>query len=75
VFAANGWSPALADGGILARDPDSLPGKTTNHRYFCWRVLTKGLFDETRVNPGDRVGCGASPWDAIKEGRVTLPLI
>jgi radical SAM protein with 4Fe4S-binding SPASM domain len=28
---------------ILARDPGALPGKTTNHCYFCWYVLTRGL--------------------------------
>jgi hypothetical protein len=28
---------------ILARDPDALPGKTTNHCFFCWYVLTRGL--------------------------------
>jgi hypothetical protein len=60
---------------ILARDPNALPGQTTNHCYFCWYVLTKGVFDATRHNPGDRVGCGGSPWNEIKEGRMTLPLI
>jgi radical SAM protein with 4Fe4S-binding SPASM domain len=28
---------------ILARDPDALPGKTSNHCFFCWYVLTRGL--------------------------------
>lgn len=28
---------------ILARDPASLPGATSNHCYFCWHVLTRGL--------------------------------
>jgi organic radical activating enzyme len=28
---------------ILARDPDSLPGVTSNHCFFCWYVLTRGL--------------------------------
>jgi hypothetical protein len=28
---------------VLARDPTSLPGETTNHCYFCWYVLTRGL--------------------------------
>jgi hypothetical protein len=28
---------------ILARDPDALPGATSNHCYFCWYVLTRGL--------------------------------
>ena len=28
---------------ILARDPSALPGETSNHCYFCWYVLTRGL--------------------------------
>jgi hypothetical protein len=28
---------------ILARDPEALPSATTNHCYFCWYVLTRGL--------------------------------
>jgi hypothetical protein len=28
---------------ILARDPSALPGATSNHCYFCWYVLTRGL--------------------------------
>jgi hypothetical protein len=28
---------------ILARDPHALPGATSNHCYFCWHVLTRGL--------------------------------
>lgn len=28
---------------ILERDPNSLPGATSNHCYFCWYVLTRGL--------------------------------
>jgi hypothetical protein len=28
---------------ILARDPKALPGATSNHCYFCWHVLTRGL--------------------------------
>jgi radical SAM family protein/iron-sulfur cluster protein/4Fe-4S single cluster protein len=28
---------------ILARDPDALPAATTNHCFFCWYVLTRGL--------------------------------
>ncbi len=28
---------------ILARDPDSLPAATSNHCFFCWYVLTRGL--------------------------------
>ena len=28
---------------LLQRDPSALPGKTSNHCYFCWHVLTRGL--------------------------------
>jgi hypothetical protein len=28
---------------ILARDPTALPAATSNHCYFCWYVLTRGL--------------------------------
>ena len=35
---------------ILARDPDALPGATSNHCYFCWYALTRGL--ATGVNGG-----------------------
>jgi hypothetical protein len=28
---------------ILKRDPSALPGATSNHCYFCWHVLTRGL--------------------------------
>lgn len=28
---------------ILARDPSALPGATSNHCYFCWYILTRGL--------------------------------
>ena len=30
---------------ILARDPKALPGATSNHCFFCWYVLTRGLAD------------------------------
>jgi pyruvate-formate lyase-activating enzyme len=28
---------------ILARDPQALPAETSNHCFFCWYVLTRGL--------------------------------
>jgi hypothetical protein len=28
---------------ILARDPHAFPAATSNHCYFCWYVLTRGL--------------------------------
>jgi pyruvate-formate lyase-activating enzyme len=59
---------------ILAKDPDALPGATSNHCYFCWYVLSKGVFDRTRDNPTDRLGCGGQ-WEKLKDGRVSLPLL
>jgi pyruvate-formate lyase-activating enzyme len=35
---------------ILARDPGALPGATSNHCFFCWYVLTRGL--AANVNGG-----------------------
>jgi hypothetical protein len=35
---------------ILARDPNALPGITSNHCFFCWYVLTHGLASD--VNGG-----------------------
>jgi hypothetical protein len=28
---------------ILKRDPNALPAATSNHCFFCWYVLTRGL--------------------------------
>lgn len=57
---------------ILARDPGALPGATSNHCFFCWYVLTRGVFDQTREDPGQRVGSGGSPWEKI---RISLPVV
>jgi organic radical activating enzyme len=40
---------------ILARDPGALPGATSNHCYFCWYVLTRGLADGV-AGGGGQVG-------------------
>jgi hypothetical protein len=48
---------------ILGRDPDALPGTTSNHCFFCWYVLTKNLVTLPAGFPG------TSP-----PGRVSLPL-
>jgi hypothetical protein len=47
---------------ILARDPEALPGATTNHCYFCWYVLTRGLANGVSGG-GGQVGAwtGARP--------------
>jgi hypothetical protein len=55
---------------ILAENPNALPGATSNHCFFCWYVLAKGVFDQTRSNPADRVGSGGQ-WEKL---RVGLPM-
>jgi hypothetical protein len=49
---------------ILARDPDALPGATSNHCYFCWYVLSKNVV----ALP---FSCAKSP----KTGRIRLPMV
>lgn len=45
---------------ILMRNPDALPGATSNHCYFCWYVLTRGL--AAGVNGGGgQVGAWTGP--------------
>jgi radical SAM protein with 4Fe4S-binding SPASM domain len=59
---------------ILARDPHALPGTTSNHCFFCWYVLAKGVFDRTRDGPADRLGTGGQ-WEKLHDGRIALPLL
>jgi organic radical activating enzyme len=40
---------------ILARDPNALPGASSNHCYFCWYVLTRGLAEGVNGG-GGKVG-------------------
>ncbi len=56
---------------ILRRDPGTLPAATSNHCYFCWYVLQKGVWDQTRDDPADRVGSDGSPWAKL---RTALPM-
>jgi pyruvate-formate lyase-activating enzyme len=56
---------------ILAKNPDALPGATSNHCFFCWYVLTQGVFDQSQDNPAHRVGSAGSPWEKI---RLSLPM-
>jgi hypothetical protein len=44
---------------VLARDPGALPGATSNHCYFCWYVLTRGL--AAGVGGGGQVGSWTGP--------------
>jgi pyruvate-formate lyase-activating enzyme len=50
---------------ILARDPTALPAATSNHCYFCWHVLTRGLASGV-AGGGGQVGnwTGARPNSA-----------
>src|SRR5262249_52384644 len=41
---------------ILARDPGALPGATSNHCFFCWYVLTRGLAAGTKGGGGQGGG-------------------
>jgi hypothetical protein len=56
---------------ILACDPKALPGATSNHCFFCWHVLSKGVFDRTRKQPAERLGSGGQ----YEKLRISLPLI
>ncbi|MBI3411200.1 MAG: radical SAM protein [Planctomycetes bacterium] len=58
---------------ILARDPAALPDATTNHCFFCWHVLSRGIWDRTRSEATERLGVGG-PYERIANGRVALPL-
>ncbi len=49
---------------ILARDPNALPGATSNHCYFCWYVLSKGAFDRTRAHAEEHLGTGGQ-WEKL----------
>jgi hypothetical protein len=51
---------------ILAEDPDALPGATSNHCFFCWYALTRGL---AAGMPGG--GGQVGDWTGLRK----LPLI
>jgi radical SAM protein with 4Fe4S-binding SPASM domain len=49
---------------IISRNPQALPGKTSNHCFFCWWVLRQGIFDSTRTDFAECVGRGGQ-WEKI----------
>src|SRR5579884_1695631 len=59
---------------ILARDPNALPGATSNQCYFCWYVLTRGLASGVGGG-GGQVGnwTGARPNHAGELLQIGLP--
>jgi hypothetical protein len=54
---------------LMRRDPDVLPGATTNHCYFCWHVLTRGLAEGV-PGGGGQVG----NWTGIRSGEELIQL-
>lgn len=59
---------------VLARDPDALPGATSNHCYFCWYVLTRGLASDV-PGGGGQVGnwTGTRPNHSADRLQLGLP--
>lgn len=55
---------------ILARDPHALPGATSNHCYFCWYVLTRGLAHGV---PGGGGQVGNWTGDLVQLGTLSRP--
>lgn len=55
---------------ILARDPSALPGATSNHCYFCWHVLTRGLA-EGMPGGGGQIG----NWTGERVGLIQLGMM
>ncbi len=45
---------------ILARDPDAFPTASSNHCFFCWHVLTRGLAEGVSGG-GGQVGAWTGP--------------
>ncbi len=54
----------------LAINPDAFPGATTNHCYFCWYVLTRGLAKGMPAG-GGQIGNWTS--ELIQLGRIESP--
>ena len=48
---------------VLARDPGAFPGATSNHCYFCWFVLTRGL-----ASPMPGGGGQIGNWTGLRPG-------
>jgi radical SAM protein with 4Fe4S-binding SPASM domain len=56
---------------ILARDPNALPGQTSNHCYFCWYALTRGLASGV-PGGGGQVGNWTGPRPAAAQELLEL---
>ena len=60
---------------ILEHDPNALPGATSNHCYFCWYVLAKGVYAQATGNAALLPEHGGSQWAKIVAGKTALPLL
>ncbi len=63
---------------ILAEQPDALPGATSNHCYFCWYVLSKGVYAQATGRPELLPEHGGSQWAKIvatASGKASLPVL
>jgi hypothetical protein len=49
---------------VLARHPGAIPAATSNHCFFCWYVLTRGLA-EGLPGGGGKVGAWISPAPGV----------
>jgi MoaA/NifB/PqqE/SkfB family radical SAM enzyme len=56
---------------ILSRDPSALPGATSNHCYFCWYVLTRGLAAGVGGG-GGKAGAWAGPVTPVGSPLIQL---
>jgi radical SAM protein with 4Fe4S-binding SPASM domain len=59
---------------IMERDPSALPAATSNHCYFCWHVLSKGIWDQAQPEAANRLGSGGQ-WEKLQDGRISLPML
>jgi hypothetical protein len=63
---------------VLAAHPDAVPGPTSNHCFFCWYALTRGLV-EGLPGGGGKVGAWISPAPGVPAPAVAhlkkLPLV
>ena len=61
----------------MARDPDALPGATSNHCYFCWYALSKGVYAQATNNPALLPEHAGSQWAKIvaDKGKAALPML
>jgi radical SAM protein with 4Fe4S-binding SPASM domain len=59
---------------ILSHDPSALPGATSNHCYFCWHVLTRGLAQGISGGGGQVGNWKSPPGELIQLGSRLAPL-